>query len=1002
MKEKKLKKKHSRQFVVSIILIFILSIIGLSFTYTELKLNPFEKIELINTSGVTMDSMKNLYIVSDSNRAISKISNQSQIAYQISGGNRREDSFYNANELAVDPAGNLYVLHHRWDETGSYLEVETISKFDINGNFVKILFELPDETESKLVPITKGLKYFNDHLYWFVLNEDKASLYSDESVDAPIFDFHFDQADKLIQDIDLIDLNTILFASKNGFIKKVDMTTLKETLLYDASIKPEDKMSSIWGIAVDQDHTLYFNDLGKFGVYKIGDTGVELAFSSNNYSELDNEVYYNFYVHNGNIVAVNDESITTRSADGTYHPIGTLNPSIEILIKRLIAFISLVALLLTLILIARWLKRDIFKSGFSPNVVRTMTIIFFIVLSTVIISTLAINFYNQILVTQSFNNLKMVVQNSKFVIDGDEIDSIEKPSDFNNEVYQKISDDLQKMINYNEETWNENLYTALYTIIDDRYYALMYNDYSITPFYTFNAWTDDDYFYYFYDAYQGAITEGTETDADGGWLFSMGPVYNSKGEIVAIIEVGMNKYIFEEWNANIVNKIVTDIISIIIIVVLLLSEITFFSNWMKDKKNQDNVDTFNDLNIIRTLALLLNVVIFMCIAFIPLLAKSIYEPIGNLSMNMAIGLPIFAEVLMTAASIIIAGYVAEKKGWRTIFYIGTLVLIGTAVATALTRSLVIFIIIRGIAGIGNGFIQMTMHAFANTSKSVEQRNETFANLVSGAIAGINLGVVFGANLADKIGYFNVFFVMAGVGVLSILFQIVYMRHYEGQEFELEETEEEFSQDHDPNEKPMTWLRFFTRKNIVFFIIFILVPASLCYMYLEYFFPLFAEAKGLTTSVIGIVFSLYGLFIVYFGPSISTFTEKMFGIKRASVVASILTGLSLMIFALTGSLIGAIFAVLILAVSDSFGEAVYTTYFLALKESRKIGQSIAAGYLEFSMQIGKMLGALAFGIAIGFGEQLGIGVIGIITMGFAILFMIVGTKYKDLSKKTTDV
>ena len=265
-------------------------------------------------------------------------------------------------------------------------------------------------------------------------------------------------------------------------------------------------------------------------------------------------------------------------------------------------------------------------------------------------------------------------------------------------------------------------------------------------------------------------------------------------------------------------------------------------------------------------------------------------------------------------------------------------------------------------------------------------------MMSGAIAGINLGIVFGANLADKIGYFKVFYVIAALGFLGLLFQFLFMRNYETKEYELdEEDNKEYESITEEESDEKLGIKFFIRKNVVVFFLLILIPAFLCYMYLEYYFPLFAEKQGLSTSVIGIIFSLYGLFIVYFGPSMSTFAEKYFGIKMATVLASALTGFSLIIFGLTGNILGAIFAILVLAISDSFGETVYTTYFLALKESRQIGKSVAAGYLEFTSQIGKMLGALAFAVAIGFGDQLGIGFIGILTLLMGLLFLPFGIR-----------
>ncbi|GAU77490.1 MFS transporter [Fusibacter sp. 3D3] len=997
-----MRQHYSKKTIIVLLMIFFIATIGISFTYTHFKVNPFENIHLTNTSGVALGEDHSIYIVSDSNRAIRKIANNDQLIYTIEGGKRTADSFYTANEIDTDENGNLYVMHSRWDDTGSYLETETISVFDNTGKFIKQVFKLPDESQSKLTPAMKGLKYFEGHLYWFVLVNEGINLYSDKS-EEPMGFFAFEMADQMIQDVDMRDETHWFYASKQGFIQSVDTNKMKVQTLFDARLLSQENPSSIWGIQYDaQSKTLFFNDLGQFGLFKINGSQVEKVFSSSEYSTVNDEVYYNFDVLSASYIAVNDESITLKSEAGAYKSISELKPSSSILILRIIAWVSIFLMILSAYLLINWLLKDVLKNGIPRGFKKTAAIILVVLIATILTSSLAINFYNEILVEQATNNLKLLVQGSKFVIHGDAVDAIKQPSDFYTEEYQVVYDDLQRMVNYNQEVWDENLYTALYTITDDRYYALMYNDNSVTPYYTFNAWTDDPDFNYFYDAFQGKITHGTETDADGEWLFAMGPVYNSKDEVVAIIEVGMNKYIFDEWNKNIVNKIITDIISITIIIILLISEVTFLSNWLEQRKahrlqsasskaHEINPE-FNELNALRTLALLTYIVIFMCTAFIPLMAKSIYSPIGNLSMSMAIGLPIFTEVLFAAITIVIAGFIAEKKGWKLIFYMGIIILIGAAIATALTRSLLVFIIIRGIAGIGNGFIQMTMHAFVNTGKTVAQRNETFANMMSGAIAGVNLGVVFGANLVDKMGYFNVFFIMAGIGVIAILFERLFLRQYDTMAFHIEEAEPPITEDTlDKNNQKMSWLYYFSRKSIAAFLTLILVPALLCYMYLEYFFPLFAEAKGLTTSMIGIVFSLYGLFIVYFGPSMSTFTEKTFGVKNASAIASILTGISLLVYAVTGTLLGAVLAVLILAISDSFGDSVYTTYFLAIKESQKIGKSIAAGYLEFFSQIGKMLGALAFGIAIGFGDQLGIGIIGVITVGFGVLFIPIGTQ-----------
>ena len=700
-------------------IILALSIISLSFSYSYFKLNPFEKVELENISKIAVDDDENIYVISDSNRSVKKIINSSEISYVIKGGSRKEESFYLARDLEIDDSGNLYLLHNRWNEDGSYLEMETITKFNSKGEFNEIVFQLPDQTESKLFPAVMGLKYDNDLLYWFSVDDKYIYEYSEASQEA-ILKIPFHDANILVQDIERIDANHIACASKKGIIKLVNTESGKTEVLYNSNLKEENKFSNIWEILSDKDGNVYFDDIGKYEIYKIEKNEVVAVFKDKETNEKYIEVYYHFDIKGDNIFAITDQKITVKSSTNEYKDIKYLLPSTKIMGFRIISIISGLLILLSSFAIIRWLIKDVIKGRMSYNSKNNITIVIIIVVLGLIISNLTIKFYDEILVKEVNNGIKNIVQNSKYIIDGDAVDALNSPSDFYNYDYKTVSDDIQKIINYNQEVWNENLYTALYTIKDQRYYGLLYNDNSITPYYPFNAWTYDDYYYYFYDAYQGEITQGIESDADGEWLFSMGPVYNRNDEIVAIIEVGMNKYIFDEWNKRLINKIATNIVSIIIIAILLISEISFFTNWIKkkDEKEFKKDEEFNDLNIIRSLALITYIMIFMCTAFIPIMAKSIYSPIGNLSMSIAIGLPILAEVFFAAVTILFAGFIAEKKGWRILFYLGMVFLIGAAIATAMTKTLIIFIIARSIAGIGNGMIQMTMHGFVNTGQSV--------------------------------------------------------------------------------------------------------------------------------------------------------------------------------------------------------------------------------------------------------------------------------------------
>lgn len=980
--------------------ILITSIVGMTYTIKDFSFNPFKSITLENTSMVASDTIGNIYIVSDSNRSVSKIAHDSQLVYKMSGASRAPESFYLITEITADGQGQLYLLENQLDSTGSFIEEEAIHLYDADGNRLSTLFTLGDETQSKLRPAVKGLEYKNGMLTWHVLDDKGITLYSSKS-EKPLGSISYDQANVMVQDVKRLSENTIVFVTKDGFVYKEALGSEKAQILFEPSDASRAVRSNLWDVETGSNGEIYLLDVGQFGVFELKNGGLVPVFNSKMYKEGRDEVYFYFNINKQQLVAVNDDNVVVKKSDGSISDLGALRISGNMLIIKLMAYFFILLFLASLVILWQWAYKRYIRRIKLSEIGVTVPLLTAVLVAAIMISYLAVNYYGKIVEDQAISNLKTVVQNSKFVINGNLVEQMNDPTDFNGEVYQNIADELQKLINYNADPWNENLYTAMYTVVNDRYYALVYNDNGVTPFYPFNAFTDEPYFNYFLDAYKGSITTGKVNDADGQWIFSMGPVYNSEGKIVAIVEVGMNKYIFDEWSRGVEKKIVIDIVSMIIVLILLIAELSFLSGWYKSRREHHlwtyEGPPFNNLSILRGLALYIYIAIFMCTPFIPIMAKSIYEPIGNLPMAVTLGLPIFFEVLTTAVTILLAGIIAEKRGWRTIFYLGAMILIGAAIATAMTRSLIWFIAIRGIAGIGNGFIQMTMYAFINLGESETKRNEAFAHMMSGAIAGTNLGFVIGANLAEKIGYFNVFYIMAAFGVIAIVFERLVLRTYPSKADKsavLQEDEEIITEASkpvkvaiEPEETAigMPWWQFFFRKDVITFFMLILVPAFLCYMYLEYYFPIFAEDNGLPTAMVGIVFSLYGLFIVYLGPSISTWTEKTLGAKNATAFASFLTGLSLIIFALTGSLAGAILTVLVLALSDSFGETVYTTYFLGLKESVRMGQSIAAGYYEFVQQTGKMLGSLAFGIAIGFGAQLGIGVIGIITLFMSLIF-----------------
>jgi len=333
---------------------------------------------------------------------------------------------------------------------------------------------------------------------------------------------------------------------------------------------------------------------------------------------------------------------------------------------------------------------------------------------------------------------------------------------------------------------------------------------------------------------------------------------------------------------------------------------------------------------------------------------------------------------------VFVGYFAQKQGWKRTFTIGAVIVVIAAVLTTFATDIVYFIGMRSLAGVGTGFMFMALRAYVNIGSNTSIRNDGFAQLTAGAVAGMNVGVVMGANLADKIGMLSVFFVMAAFGVISYIFVLMQMRQPENLTVE-KETEK----------STIGIMKFYLNPKVLLFFVAILIPAYIAGMYLEYFFPVYAEEQGLSTSVIGLAFTLYGLIIVYLGPTFAQLGERKLGIRSAAALASLLTGLSLLTFALTGNLVGALIAVVILGFSDGFGEAAYNSYFLELEAAQAMGESSASGHFEFVGNIGKMIGPVVIAVMLTLGSQKGIGLIAVGVIALMAVFLLFSGKTKKV-------
>lgn len=424
-----------------------------------------------------------------------------------------------------------------------------------------------------------------------------------------------------------------------------------------------------------------------------------------------------------------------------------------------------------------------------------------------------------------------------------------------------------------------------------------------------------------------------------------------------------------------VRGILLDAVTIIIVSFFFMIEIILMVIGFIGKKHRDLGG--KDLNnvqggMVRPLAFIVYGVVFLTAAFVPVIMGLIYKPLFGLSRDFVLGLPVSAEMFCGLAATLAAGFIIDKRGWKVAFSFGILLFIAGTVMSGIVSTPVLYIVARGLAGAGFGALIMSMRALVISSAG----STGIADMNAGATAGVNCGVVTGGMLADRIGFDKVFYISALLAVLAFLLALWGISNsvIKNQKSEKGKT---------------SIIRFILNKQVFGFFLLILIPFSICAMFLNYYFPIYANNIGISSSDVGRAFMVNGLCIVYLGPLLSKYFKNAVGNKKALIISVLLTSAAILIFASTGSIVGAVVALLLIGISDSFGVSAQIGDYMNIDAAKEAGEGKAVAYYSIIGKLGQMLGPITFAAVSFQGTQKGVGIIAIgvvIALGIYMIFV----------------
>lgn len=992
-----------KKLLLNIALVFVLgfAVFFLIRNWQIFTRNPAAaEINLEYVSFGTSDSKGNYYVIDKSRRRVVSCDRDGVVRAVIDGGRREQRSFFYANEVTADEGGRIYILNWVLDKSGFFMEREEILRYTPEGSFEKIIYSKTYDEKSRIPTLVQrgqlcGLFLREDTINWYDVDMKGIWSYSMNVSGGALnkkLAVELADANLIISSVVPSTAETVLYATKKGEVIEKEKGH-PPVLKYSADIE-SGSLSIPWHVGADKSSAIYFSDLEKRKIMKITDRGkISTVLSreiieSQNYKS-DDVIYYRFSIlPDGRLITCNDSCLVALDGRGKVliHS-GSFRIPGCMIFEAFILWFMLLSGVISFMVLGWSFFTDIMNRKVPDVLLKATGIIIVIGVSAVLVSSLIVQNFSARYQKEALNKIAQMVQIIPKVADASSLEKITRHKDFLGKDYCLIRDNLLSSLNYNKDEWNNSYYFVIYKVINEKLYAFMYLNGEVGIYYPL-SWFDEPEGIY-RRAYKGEIATESVSDAWGSWLYGVGPIYNRNGRVVALIEVGTDLYSFTQENNRLIHQIILDVVTMLVIFVLAMIEATFLLEMLKQRekrirliaegKTLRKADHYTDAFLARPVTFIFFTAISMSVVFIPLMMQGFYHPIAGLSKNLVLGLPISCEMLFFGISSIYSGSLIAKRGWRFVARLGFLITGIGLLSSGMSSGMFTFLAARGITGLGAGFFFMSMRGLINCEGMLEMRGESFSNFYSAMIVGTSIGAVVGGIVADKFGYPAVFYFAFVILITSVIFDFLYFREMSFMETAVHKKPEKGA-------LISSLKRFFSDPHVIGFFLLIVIPTYVASTFLTYFFPIFAESNSVSSSTVGRLFILNGVFIIYLGPVLSRFFSGKMNPGSTMVFGSALWAGALLISAITGNFAGAVIALILMGITEGFCVSAQNNYFLEMKASQAIGEDQAIGYFEMVGKFAEMFGPILFSLAIILGQLAGLSILAAGVFGFAAFYV----------------
>jgi predicted MFS family arabinose efflux permease len=366
------------------------------------------------------------------------------------------------------------------------------------------------------------------------------------------------------------------------------------------------------------------------------------------------------------------------------------------------------------------------------------------------------------------------------------------------------------------------------------------------------------------------------------------------------------------------------------------------------------------------------------LGFLPIYARSLMGvQDALLPQNLSLALPVALEMACGLLATLAAGGMADRRGWQRPVLIGLAVFALGMSLCALADGLSFLVIARGVVGLGYGLTWMGLQGFVVTRSPEKTQGRGMSEMIAGIFAGHLSGAAVGAMLAAQSGPRPVFVLGALMTLLPLLGILTLMRPYMTAN---RPRPAPFAQPPLPCSapacssptpapgvsRPRATLRLLGAKGFGYLLFGSVIPFSILQVgLLSFALPLYLESVDVPASSVGRVLMAYGLCVVYIGPFVGRRIDRARVSKKDWVLCgSLLAGASFFGLYVGEGVLGALLAVVTLALASCCLSASQTPYMLALPGVQQYGAASATGLMRAADKFGQMAGPLIVGALFG--------------------------------------